>query len=228
MPAAPTFQDRSYSTAFAVSAFVKQTALDGVKDLLLGEQEFCQNAADFTPQDLNSPHPDEVDPTNPVWILVEETNFQDLGAGVIQWTRRYARQPSTYSRVEGTIAYNFIGYFGTFGINPTTVTGRGRFTDIVALRVQRDYYIVGPESYADYATPQEIPIIQEQKYYITDEDQRTDYLGDDTILDTPSTPTRTDYEAMIAAQDEIVAQPSKVSPWQGNIYVRETFYIKAK
>lgn len=228
MAAAPTYLDRSYATAFAVSHFTKETILEGVKDRLVGQQDFCQNDSDFTSQALNSPHPDESDPSNPVWILVEETNFQDQGEGVLQWTRRYARKPDSYSRVEGTIAYNFIGFFGTFGINITAVTGRGRFVETVPLRVQRDYYIIGPETYADYETPQEIPIIQEQTYYISDPEQRTDYLGDSPPLDTASTPSRTDYEAMIAAQDEIVAQPSKVMPWQGNIYVRETYYVRAQ
>lgn len=228
MSAAPTYLDGLQTSAIAVSAFVKQTALEGVKDLLLGNQEFSQDADSFTPTALNTPHPDDPTPSTPTWILVEETNFQDLGANVRQWTRRYARKPDDYSEMGGTIAYNFIGFYGVFGLNVPAVTGRGRFVEVVPVRVQRDFFLIGPEAYCDYTTPQEIPVIQEQIYYITDPEQKTDYLGDDTILDTPSTPTRTDYEAMIAAQDEIVAQASKVERWQGNIYVRETFYIIAK
>lgn len=228
MPAAPTFQDRTYTSAFAVSAFVKHTALDGVKDLLVGDQDFCQDADSFTATALNTPHPDDPSPSDPTFVLVEETNFQDLGNNVRQWTRRYARKPDDYSEMGGTLAYNFIGFFGTFGINITAVTGRGRFVEVVPVRVQRDFFLIGPEAYCDYATPQEIPIIQEQIYYITDPEQKTDYLGDEPPLDVASTPSRTDYEAMIAAQDEIVAQASKVERWQGNIYVRETFYIEAK
>lgn len=220
-------QATDYATAFEVTAFVKQPFFPGVKDDLIGQQDFVQLTEDYVAQDLNTPHPDEIDPTHPVWVLVSETNKRDLGEGVQQWTRNYARKPDSYSEMGGTIAYNFIGYFGTFGVNIVAVTGRPRFVQVVPVRVQRDFFLCGPETYCDYDTPQEIPVTQEQVYYIGDVSQLTDYLADITVLSTPSTPDRTTYEDWISTGTEIVPQASRIERWQGNIYMRETFYIKA-
>jgi hypothetical protein len=223
-----TYTDGTYTSPFAVSPLIKQPALPGVKDDLVAVQDYVVLRDSYTETALNTGHPDEPDAAHPVWVLVAEANKRDLGGDVIQFSRRYARKPSSYSEMGGTIAYNFIGFYGTFGLNITAVTGRSRFIEVVPVRVQRDFFLIGPESYCDYATPQEIPITQEQTYYIGDVAQLTDYLGDSSVLTTPSTPDRTTYEGWIATGAEIVAQPSRVERWQGNIYMRETFYIKAK
>jgi len=42
-------------------------------------------------------------------------------------------------------------------------------------------------------------------------------------------PTRTEYEVLIAGGTYcIVTEASRISVWMGNIYVRETLYVKAK
>jgi len=64
----------------------------------------------------------------------------------------------------------------------------------------------------------------------------TDFISDDITVSgsifqfgvIPTVPTRTQYMAWIKNQTEIVAEDSKLTRWQGNIFVRETLYIKAQ
>lgn len=226
---ARTYTDGTYTSAFAVTPLVKQPALPGVKDDLVAAQDFVILRDSYTAAALNTPHADEADPAHPVWVLVAEDNKRDLGGDIMQFTRRYARKPDTYSEAQGTISYNFIGFDGSFGINIPTITGRPRFVKTVAARAQHDFFLVGPEAYCDYATPQEIPIIPEQTYYRATSTQTTDYLNDGPPTFTEaSNPSRTDYESWIATGSEIVAQASTLERWQGNIYRRTTIYIKAQ
>lgn len=220
MPANPTYIDGDFREPSSCSAFVKQTALEGINVLLVGQQDFWQNAADFECEDLNTPHPDDAD-----FVLVKEDNFRDLGEGLRQWTRTYAKVPDSYDEVTGTTAYNFIGFYGIWGFNVTTITGRNRFIENVRVITTRDFFLTDTVS---YPTADDIPVIQEQIYYIGTEDVRTDYLADNPPFTTESTPTRTDYEAMIAAGELIAVTSSVITRWMGNIYVRETRYVRAK
>ena len=60
--------------------------------------------------------------------------------------------------------------------------------------------------------------------------QPTDYLNDNASnpLYADTTPSRTDYDALVTAGDRLVAQDSTWDVWMGNIYVRETFYVTAQ
>jgi hypothetical protein len=223
MPEFTTYIDGDFAVAKATSLPVFESPLPGIKDSLILRQNFTQNLADFTPLDLNTPHPD-----NAEFVLVEETSREDTGGGVVAWTRIYAKVPDAYSEPGGNIAYQFIGFYGNFGINVTTITGRDRFVPPggSAIRLHREFFLCGPGE--TYETGNDIPIIPEQQYYINNPRNITDYLADSPPFTVASTPTRTEYEAMIEAGDEIVAQASIISRWMGNIFLRETRYIVAQ
>jgi hypothetical protein len=183
-------------------------------------QPFMQLLSSFSALSLNTAHPDYSD-----YKLAEESERTPVGAGVVTWIRTYAKLPTAFNQFE-TTNYNFIGFFGTFGINNTAVTGRDRFTKTVTSRVYNEFFRVGAGE--TYATPDLIPIITAQTYYIGSPSQLTDYLGDDDVLDTASTPDRTAYEAMISAGSEIVSEDSRLTHWLGAYYLRQTRYIKAQ
>lgn len=214
--------------AITAAVFSKPFAEAGVNVDYLLRQTFMMALDSYVPLPLDTPHPDYPD-----FILVQEPEIEDAGIGKeIRIPRVYAKKPESFTEPGGNYAYNFIGYFGAFGINTTAVTGRERFTDYAEVQVTRDFFLIGPSG--DYATWQEIPIIAETKYYSGTPTLRMDYLGDDDVLQVATTPSRTDYEAMIAADAadtesfSIVVEPSTVTRWQGNIFMRETRRIKAK
>lgn len=187
-------------------------------------QTFKQFLANYAPLDLNTAHATYTD-----YKLVEESALTNLGGGVVEWTRTYAKLPDDFSQFEST-NYNFIGFAGTamfLSITSTmVVTGRLRFVKSVTSRVLNEFFLVGTGG--SYTEALEIPVITAQEYYISDPTVKTDYLGDSTVLATESTPTRTDYETMIGAGDEIVAEDSRLTHWLGNYWLRQTRYIKAQ
>ena len=206
--------------AAAISGVVFERPFPGINVDYILKQRFMQPLINWEPTDLNTPHDDYAD-----FLLVEESPLQDASAGLVTWERTYAKVPDTYSEPGGNYAYNFIGYFGAFGLNVTTATGRERFVRTVPMRIQRDFFLVDGDT---IPTPFDIPVVEAQKYYSVDEDVEVDYLGDSDILANETTPSRTDYQAMIAAGDEIVAEDSRLTRWMGNIFMRETLYIKAR
>ncbi len=184
-------------------------------------QPFMQLLANYAPVTLNTAHPDFSD-----FKLAEESERQPIGAGLVTWDRTYAKVPSTFNQFE-SVNYNFIGFYGTtIAINTTAQSGRWRFVKTVTCRIANEFFRIGAgETYTD---PADIPILPAQTYYIGDANQLTDYLGDDDILDTPSTPTRTEYETMIAGGDEIIIEDSRLVHWIGAIWLRQTRYVKAQ
>lgn len=184
-------------------------------------QPFMQLLANFAALDLNTAHPDFAD-----FKLVEESDRIPIGAGLVTWERTYASLPADFDQFEST-NYFYIGYYGlSLAINVTASTGRKRRSRRVNSRITNEFFLTGPGG--SYDDPADIPIIAAQIYYYGNPDVVEDYIGDSPPLDTPTTPSRTDYEAMIAAGDEIVAEDSDIVPWIGNYYIRRTRYVKAK
>lgn len=214
------YTDGTWTTASG-SLITLENPFPEVNQPYVLRQTFKQFLANYAPLDLNTAHATYTD-----YKLVEESALNNLGGGVVEWTRTYAKLPDAFDQFE-TTNYNFIGFYGTvIAINVTAVSGRLRFVKSVTSRIHNEFFLVGTGgSYTDAA---EIPSVEAQKYYIGDETQLTDFLGDDTVLDTASTPTRTDYETMIGAGDEIVAEDSRLTHWLGNYWLRQTRYVKAQ
>jgi len=183
-------------------------------------QPFTQLLANYASVALNTAHPDYSD-----FKLAEESERTPIGAGLVVWERIYAKLPTAFNQFE-TTNYNFIGFFGTFGINNTAVSGRDRFVKSVTSRIYNEFFMVGTGG--SYASADLIPTVTAQEYWVGDATQKTDYLGDDDILDTPSTPTRTEYEAMVTTGDEIISEDSRLTHWLGNFWLRQTRYVKAQ
>ena len=213
--------DGDFTTASAVRAPVYSSPLPHTNERLILRQEFEQLASSFSPEALNTAHPDASS-----FKLVEESDGEAIGGGLIRWTRTYAKVPSTWSEPAGNIAYNFIGLVGVWGVNVDEVTGRERFTLPVQVKVTREYFLTGTGG--SYTTGLDIPVIQEQRYIYINEWLPVDYLSDSPPYETPTTPSSSEYAGMVDAGELIVIEPSLIYRWLGQIFVRETRYVRAR
>jgi hypothetical protein len=221
------YESGDFSQPAAVSLPEFTAPFAGVNVDYVLTQDFMVNLNNFASLDLNTPHPDFSD-----FVLVAEGERKDVTGGKVQWTRTYAKVPATYSEPGGNISYHFIGLEGVIGaIGVTSVTGRERFSKNVPVKIARDFFLVGVGQ--TYTTFEAIPVISATRYYYG----ATPYLDIDYLADSPpfaqaSNPSRTQYQAMITADASpnsfsIVAEDSVLTRWLGNIYIRETRYIKA-
>ena len=195
----------------------------------LMRQTFQQFKNQFAALALNTAHPDYA-----TFYLVGEGELQDIGGGAVQWERTYAAVPASHDEYE-SFSYQFVGFMGIvwqgnwFG---TAVTGRAPFARIVSSRYHHDYFLVGAG--LTYATAGDIPNVLGQRYYSTsllDPGTQVTYLADaytiGSITFLATSPTATAYKALIAAGTEIVAEDSRLTRWQGNVWLRQTRYIIA-
>lgn len=216
--------DGTYTAAYAVEKVRGSSPIPGVATEYVWTQRFWIYQANFAALALNTAHADDSN-----FKLVAESERSPLGGGVVEWTRTYAKVPAQHLEAE-VAAYNFIGYWGTFGVNATAATGRPKVSRAVACKVQNDYFLVDGVT---YVKPTDIPIIASTRYYQPPyPNQDVDYLGDAPPLILASVPSRSSYDGWIASDAggdnwHIVMEASRLSRWMGNIWRRETRYIKA-
>jgi hypothetical protein len=195
-------------------------------------QDFMQLRASFVPTPLDTAHPSTgMTPDFSTYFLVKEDDRKDMGNGLAKWTRTYAKVPASYDDFE-SFAYHFIGYGGvvvTGSAYYVSVTGRQRFTRIVASRVANAFF--------QTATPQtDIAPILGQRYLTGGTDFpgiEVDYLWDSQTVAgqtyAGTVPSATEYQALVAAGTEIVAEDSRIERMfgSGNLWVRKTRYVVA-
>jgi hypothetical protein len=225
------WSDLGDTLAHATGNPVFSTPIPGVNSPYIFSQKFMQPTANYSPLALNTVHP-----TYGSYILVEESDFQDLGGSLQSWQRVYASIPAEHIEVQ-TDGYDFIGFTGEiFNNKVTTVVnaGRWRFHRIVNHKIVYDYFLVDGAIITD---PTSIPIILRTRYTSHDPGTDIDFLWDDVghggVQTFPSIPSLTDYKAMVATDAatassfSIVARDSQLSRWTGNIWRRMTLYVKA-
>ena len=220
MPAALVYEDGSFTEATPVNLpmFSAPFADQGINEDYILTQDYVQNLEDYAPLALDTPHDDYLD-----FMLASEGPKQDIGGGKVQWTRIYAKLPDAFSRPAGNVAYNFIGFAGTGGINVPSATYRPRFTANVPCRKTLTFYRTSdPDT--------DITFVDATRYYFeSDPNQDVDFLTDNPPFTWESTPSRAEYETLIADDEyNITIEPARVSIWMGNIYVQETLEIKAR
>lgn len=220
MPANLVYEDGSYAVASPVTLpqFSAPFADQGINVDYILTQDWVQNLDDFEPLALDTPHPDYDD-----FKLASESEKRDLGGGKVQWTRTYAKLPEEFARPNGNVAYNFIGFAGVGGINTPEASFRPRISRAVPSKLVRKFFRTSDPLV-------DIPFIEATSYtFEAQPNQDVDFLQDNPPFANVTVPTRAEYEALIDADDwNIVVEASRVSVWMGNIYVRETIYIKAQ
>ncbi len=222
-------------TAAACSGAIFSCPLEGIKDQLILTQDFQQAVvpmAPWIPLALNTPHPDYPD-----FILTKDGPLKDLTGAQVRWTREYAKIPTNYKEPGGNYSYHFIGFVGDFGnVSPDVIiTGRERFTLQAPVTIHRDFFLVDPSGspsgdgtlanpYDDFSS---IPINPEYIYYWgANPNIKVEYIAEAGFFpDADTTPTIEAYEALITAGTPINVEPSKITRWHGNIFMRETLSV---
>jgi hypothetical protein len=219
---APSWIDGDFTTAKACGLPVFASPIPSAADGYVFTQDFCQLLTNWSAATYGTAHPSSgKTPDYSEWILINEGPRQDVGGGVIRWTRTYAKLPASYDDWE-SLSYTFIGSApGAFGAITSAQVGRLRFSEIVTARVKHDFFIV-PSTFTDPITgtavaatvPGDIPVIRALAYciqfkYGSPQVQyggywyRQDYVCDAAVESTPggqlyvTTPTATEYAAMI-------------------------------
>lgn len=227
------WNDLGGTAASAISSAIFSAPIVGVKTRYVLTQRFMQPIANFTALDMNTAHPAYTD-----YLIVEESPQEDIGGGLCTWERKYMKKPDQHIEFSSMV-YNYIGFVDGVVYNTSTgnTTGRpfrDRFNRSVVCKTVFDYFIVP----TDYSTIAEIPITEETRYKRIGliESVYTDFLLPASSLPgipTRTTPTVEGYLLLVAADAasqasySIVAEASNLTRWMGQIFVRQTRYVKA-
>jgi hypothetical protein len=180
------------------------------------DQDYMVNIADYAPLAEGTVHG-----THASHYLIKESAVEDLGGGIGKFTRTYSMVPADRNEYE-TFAYNFIGFWPSPGIYGMGGTGRDRFTRTVVSRLAHHYAITTPPI-----------VIRAQDYFVTGSDTlKLDWLFPAAYTyhssDQDGSLTVETYQGWVTSgTHEFVAEDSRISRWQGNIYERVTRYIYA-
>jgi len=107
------------------------------------------------------------------------------------------------------------------------------------MEILREFFLCG--TYGTYATWQDIPILPATKFYEIQSDPADMSVasgdvngpmvrdpGTDGPDDLGTSPSLTEYKAMIVAKSTIQVEDSKVTNFRGGVYMRETFTVVAQ
>jgi len=202
------------------------------------EQDYQVLITSYAPLGLDTAHGTYTDA-----YLVRESALENLGAGVVKFTRYYAQIPASRSDYE-TFNFKFPGYLATTGtVTPPydsywTATGNGRdpFLATTNSRIFSEYFLCATGQ--TYETPAEIPVLETIKFTLALNDQaRIDYLLSDAGgYWSDSSPTLEEWRDLVAGgagigtgaeAGEFIGEDSRLTRWAGNIYCRQTRYVKA-
>lgn len=205
------FHSNSFATAATHGGPRKTFPFERDTTAYIIEQDYMQTSAAFARIALSTAHP-----TDASAFLVAETDTQNLGGGIVQWTRRYATVPATRDEYE-TYLHTFVEIIAATG----GAGARGPFTKKVTSRIEYAYFHVGT---AAYPTVDTIPLVSgfQPTQTIWGSPIEVEYLS--LVTD----PTSDDYLDLVAAGDEIAVEDSDLHPWMGNIYERVTRYVVAR
>lgn len=219
------YRSGNHTVATACSAAVFSAPFEGVTAEYVLTQQYQIDEDYYVPLALDTPYAISPSPLFD-YKLAFEGNKQSKGGGIVEWTRIYIKLPTDYEDVRGTFAFTFPGFSGVLPGggsvgNGGSAVARRPLNQTVPKKVLRQFYIT--------STPA-TSIIISQKFqpYYQFPTQYFEYVGDANAAYVATTPSRTAYDALIAAGTYIVAEATTWSRWMGNFYIAETTYVKAK
>lgn len=180
-------------------------------------------------------------------ILVEQGPFEDIGAGLVRYTLKFATIPPTRNTIE-----QFIYTYPAYADQATSIE-RSQISIPTFSRLQFDYYVfddlnilstplfpVGNRLNAATGINPNYFLLQQQYYFQSAADVGINAFqtaGDlnDGGSGTPATvPGFTQYTWLVDGTltsnnlpGEIIAEGSTISPWMGNIWERRTRFVVA-
>lgn len=137
--------DSDYGTAIPVSLPVFSNPIPGINEPYILKQDFVHFLEDWVPLALNTPHFVFSD-----YYLVEESEKQDIGGGIIKWTRTYAQIPASHEGDPEMANYSFIGM--TISLGGGGAQTRTRQPRNVESRPIFDYFMVPSGAITDPIT----------------------------------------------------------------------------
>lgn len=105
----------AFNVAVTSSLPVWENPIPALNEKTVFRQTFVQTAASYAPLALDTVYPAAGSygvPSSPTYYLVAEDNQTDLGGGMMQWDRVYARVPSAWSEGE-EFAYTFPAFIAS-------------------------------------------------------------------------------------------------------------------
>jgi hypothetical protein len=163
--------------------------------------------------------------------FVGDLNETIEGGRTKTWDRVWATIPQTQTGT-ATLSYTFPGYKFNNGFADSRdgyLNIREAPTYSVNAKLIREYYMVG--SGTAYSGAFQIPTVSRQEYINTFGSQGTapgDFVLSSAFGGFSSDPTLATYTGWVSAGTEIVADDSTLNPYKGNIWMRETPYVKAR
>lgn len=154
----PLYVDGRYDTATPVSLPEFSSPISGDPNEYVLEQKFVKSRNAWNsdgPLALNTPHPDYTD-----FILVEESPRRDIGGGIVEWIRKFAKVPDNLIDWESK-DYSFIGLSGSTSLG-TATPNRARQARVVNCKILYEYFLTGLGG--SYAEAGDIPKIWAMQY----------------------------------------------------------------
>jgi len=105
----------AFNVAVTSSLPVWENPIPALNEKTVFRQTFVQTAASYAPLALDTVYPAAGSygvPSSPTYYLVAEDNQTDLGGGMMQWDRVYARVPTSWSEGE-EYAYTFPAFIAS-------------------------------------------------------------------------------------------------------------------
>lgn len=192
----------AFTTAVSVGAPQYITPPEGVTEFIGVQQKMWQVITAYTPPTLST----VATYFSSTCYLTGDSGFSEVGGGVMEFTREFAKKPSTY--------YEYMTTAATF---PGVSGARLPFTREVTMQVENNFFTVGTG--LDYASPDLIPVIAAQTFY---------YLGwlydvSNIYLSGSTTPTATSWSSLVTTGGyTYVIKASSLERWRGNIWLRKT------
>ena len=243
-------------TAEAIGPVVIDYPFDELGDAthVIAAQTYQQAADAYAPLALNSTRVVKVGGSNQTLYCIGDGRPQRYGVADVRFTRRWANVPATRTEPE-THAFSYPGYrYGAVSVlNPAhssgDLAGREGFVEVVNSRITLEFFLVGAGQ--AYATGEDIPLISPQTWiqyggifgdgneavpgnavkknalsiYLYDFMRQYFYSG--YTIGLLTAPTRTAYEALVAAGGFPLVAECRVDHYEGNIHVRRTRRVPA-
>jgi len=224
-PATPNVAYRSgdftVATAVSLPVFDAPFREHGINIDYILTQDFMIKLANFARLALDTPHPDYPD-----FLLVQESQLSDVSGGNVRWTRTYAKVPDDYEKRTETINFTFPG---KSGLVTGGIVGYGG-SDDGRIPLNKTVNIILARAFFLNPTDADIPVLPQFQVTYGTALEPTAYLNDNATNPNydDTAPSRTEYDALVAAGDPLVSQDSERGLWMGNIYMRETLYVIAQ
>lgn len=193
------------------------------KTLYAFAQRWTQKKSAYTGTNRNTAHPDASYST---FTLQLESGFTDIGGGVLEWTRTYAKAPAEWNEYNRD-PYQFPGMSQDGSFEGDT-RQRDPVVETVRHRINRKYFLIGAgQTYTTVplllASSTEMPL--RKKFLGIASGGNSNYVN---YLFAFSRPTKDQYIAMIDAETEILTEDAKLDRWMGNIHVVTKRYVVAQ